>query len=228
MGTDGGNMIRMENVTKYYPTPKGRKYVLNNVTITLPKRCNVGILGRNGVGKSTLIRLLGGVDYPSSGKIISAGRVSWPMGLGGGMQGSMTGHDNARFVCRIYGDNEHEVEKKIEFIRDFSELGDYFDMPVKSYSSGMRARLTFAISMAFDFDIYLLDEITAVGDQEFKKKSRKALQEKKDKANFIKVSHNMKELIRDCDIGIYLENGQMHIYDDIEEAVAIYKGAQAA
>ncbi len=221
-------MIRMENVTKYYPTRAGRNYILCNVTVDLPSKCNIGILGRNGTGKSTLLRLFGGIDYPNSGRIQSEGRISWPMGLQGGVQGSLSGRDNARFICRIYGDSEHEVERKIKYILEFSELDDYFDMPVKTYSSGMRARLSFATSMAFDFDIYLLDEITAVGDQRFKEKSRAALQKKKDTANIIKVSHNMQELIRDCDIGIYLDNGQMHIYDDIEEAVAIYKGAQAA
>lgn len=221
-------MIRMENVTKFYFSPAGKKYVLRDVSIEFPPNCNIGILGRNGTGKSTLLRLLGGIDYPSSGHIHVDGRISWPMGLGGGMQGSLTGRDNARFVCRIYGDGEREVDRKIEFILDFSELADYFDMPVKSYSSGMRARLSFAMSMAFDFDIYLMDEITAVGDQRFKQKASAALQEKKDKAKIIKVSHNMAELIRDCDIGVYLEDGKMHIYDDIEEAVAVYRKRQAA
>ncbi|RLJ20554.1 ABC transporter ATP-binding protein [bacterium endosymbiont of Escarpia laminata] len=221
-------MIRLENVTKYYPTPKGRKYILRDVNIEFPPKCNIAILGRNGMGKSTLLRLLGGIDYPNRGHIRSEGRISWPMGLSGGVQGSMSGRDNARFVCRIYGDSEDEVERKIEYIHEFTELGDYFDMPVKTYSNGMRARLSFATSMAFDFDIYLMDEITAVGDQRFKQKSRAALQEKKDKANIIKVSHNMQELIRDCDVGIYLENGQMHLYEDIEEAVATYQREQAA
>ncbi len=221
-------MIRLKNVTKYYPTPKGRKYVLRDVNIEFPPKCNIAILGRNGMGKSTLLRLLGGIDYPNRGHIRSEGRISWPMGLSGGVQGSMSGRDNARFVCRIYGDSEHEVERKIEYIHEFTELGDYFDMPVKTYSNGMRARLSFATSMAFDFDIYLMDEITAVGDQRFKEKSRAALQEKKDKANIIKVSHNMQELIRDCDVGIYLEKGQMLLYEDVEEAVAIYRKDQAA
>jgi len=221
-------MIHMENVTKYYSTPKGRKYVLRDVNMSFPPDCNIAILGRNGTGKSTLLRLLGGIDYPNRGSIQSDVRISWPMGLQGGVQGSLSGRDNARFVCRIYGDNEQEVERKIKFILEFSELGDYFDMPVKTYSSGMRARLSFATSMAFDFDIYLMDEITAVGDQQFKQKSRAALQEKKDKANIIKVSHNMEELMTDCDVGVYLEDGQLRIYDDIKEAVAAYKSKLVA
>lgn len=215
-------MISLEGVSKYYPTPKGRKYILQDVTVKFPPNKNIGILGRNGMGKSTLLRLLGGIDFPNSGRIQIDGRISWPMGLAGGLQGSLTGRDNARFVCRIFGDNEREVERKIGFIHEFSELGDYFDMPVKTYSSGMKARLTFATSMAFDFDIYLIDELTAVGDKRFKEKSKQALQEKKDRASFIKVSHNMQELRQECEVGVYLENGKIHVYDDIEQAVATY------
>lgn len=218
-------MISMQNVCKYYPTPKGRKYVLQDVSFMLPSKCNIGILGRNGMGKSTMLRLLGGIDYPNSGNLNISGRVSWPMGLQGGLQGSLTGRDNSRFICRIYGDSEHEVENKLKFIHDFSELGDYFDMPVKSYSSGMRARLSFATSMAFDFDIYLLDEITAVGDQRFREKSREALQEKKNKSNIIKVSHNMPEILKDCDVGLVLENGKITVFDDIHQAVKMYQNS---
>ena len=220
-------MISMRNVTKYYPTPKGRKYILQDVSVDFPPKTNIGILGRNGMGKSTLLRLLGGVDFPNKGRIDVAGRISWPMGLGGGMQGSLSGRDNAKFVCRIYGDSEREVERKINFIHDFSELEAYFDMPVNTYSSGMKSRLTFAMSMAFDFDIYLMDEITAVGDKQFREKSRAALQEKKEKANFIKVSHNMRELERECDIGIFVENGELKIFDDISDAIKLYQGERS-
>jgi capsular polysaccharide transport system ATP-binding protein len=219
-------MIRMQHVTKYYPTKAGRHYVLRDVSLDLPSDRNIGILGRNGMGKSTLLRMLGGIDYPNRGHIKFTGRISWPMGLQGGVQGSLSGRDNARFVCRIYGDNEKEVKRKINFIYEFSELADYFDMPVKTYSNGMRARLSFATSIAFDFDIYLLDEITAVGDQRFKEKSRAALREKKDKAKIIKVSHNMQELMSDCEIGIYLNNGELTLYEDICEAVAAYRRGQ--
>lgn len=219
-------MIRMENVTKFYPTTHGRHYVLRDVDFELLEKCNIGIVGRNGMGKSTLLRLLGGIDYPSRGRIKTEGRVSWPMGLQGGVQGSLSGRDNARFVCRIFGDTEDEVDRKIDFILEFSELDDYFDMPVKTYSNGMRARLAFATSIAFDFDIYLMDEITAVGDQRFREKSRAALQEKKDQAYIIKVSHNMQELIKDCDVGIYLNDGKIEIFDDIKEAVSVYQKQQ--
>jgi capsular polysaccharide transport system ATP-binding protein len=215
-------MITLNKVTKYYPTPKGRKYILRDVSVEFPENRNIGILGQNGMGKSTLLRLLGGIDFPNSGNIHINGRISWPMGLAGGVQGSLSGRDNARFVCRIYGDSEKEVQRKIEFIQEFSELGDYFDMPVKTYSNGMKARLTFATSMAFDFDIYLIDELTAVGDKRFKEKSRDALIQKKSKANIIKVSHNMNELIQDCDVGVFMSNGSMKVYECIQDAVNAY------
>lgn len=218
-------MIRLENVTKFYPTPRGRKYVLRDVSVTFPE-CNIGIFGRNGTGKSTLLRLLGKIDYPTSGRIVVDRSISWPMGLAGGFQGSLTGRDNARFVCRIYGNTDRDIRKKIDFIHEWSELGDYFDMPVKTYSSGMKARLSFATSMAFDFDLYLLDEITAVGDQRFKEKSKAALEEKKGKAQFIKVSHNLKELVRDCDVGILLHDGGMEVYHDIEKALEAHQANQ--
>lgn len=218
-------MIRLDNVTKYYPTPRGRRYVLKEVSATFPE-CNIGIFGRNGSGKSTLLRLLGKIDYPSRGRIVVDRSVSWPMGLAAGLQGSLTGRDNAQFVCRIYGSSEKEVRKRIGFIHEWSELGDYFDMPVKTYSSGMKARLSFATSMAFDFDIYLLDEITSVGDQRFRKKSREALEEKKGKANFIKVSHNLQELVRECDIGVFVDKGELTIFEDIEKAVEAHQSEQ--
>ncbi len=216
-------MIRLENVTKYYPTRSGRHYILKNVSATLPEGKNIGVFGRNGTGKSTLLRLLGGIDFPSEGKISIKGSISWPMGLGSGMQGSLTGRENAKFVCRIYGDSEKVTKEKIQFIHEFSELGDFFDEPIKGYSSGMRSRLTFGISMAFDFDYYLMDEITAVGDARFKHKAKAALDKKRETSNVIFVSHSISEIKRICDVGIYIEDGQIKIYNDLNEAAKRYQ-----
>ncbi|PVZ70252.1 ABC transporter ATP-binding protein [Pelagibaculum spongiae] len=216
-------MIELKNVTKYYPTPDGRKYVLKDVSAVFPPGKNIGIFGANGTGKSTLMKLLGKIDYPSSGEINVTGSISWPMGLAGGFQGSMTGRDNARFVCRIYGDSEQTIKEKLAFIHDFSEIGDYFDMPIKSYSSGMRSRLSFAVSMAFDFDYYLIDELTAVGDDRFKKKSAAAMKAKRESGNVIFVSHSMYELKNICDVGVYMRQGEMCIFDDINDAVTAYQ-----
>lgn len=216
-------MIELKQVTKFYPTKSGRKYILDNVSATFPTGKNIGVFGRNGTGKSTLLRLLGGIDFPNSGEINIKGTISWPMGLSGGIQGSLTGRENARFVCRVHGESEKSVKEKIEFIYEFSELAEYFDEPVGGYSSGMRSRLTFGMSMAFDFDYYLMDEITAVGDARFKEKARAALNAKRENANVIFVSHNIGEIKRICDIGLYVENGKLNIYDDIDEAAQRYQ-----
>lgn len=145
-------MIAIENLTKSYRTPAGRHYVFKDLSLTLPSGKSVALIGRNGAGKSTLLRMIGGTDNPDSGRIISsatisAGRAGW------GFQGSLTGRENVKFVARLYAPKE-EVRQKVAFVEEFAELGKYFDMPVKAYSSGMKARLGFGLSMAFKFDYY--------------------------------------------------------------------------
>lgn len=215
-------MIRLENVTKYYPVGGKRNYVLKEVTLEIPSGVNVGILGRNGAGKSTLLRILGGIDFPQEGRVLSDKRFSWPMALSGGYQGSLSGRDNARFVCRVYGKSEEEVEQALTFIHDFSELGEYFFMPVKTYSSGMRSRLGFAMSMAFDFDYYLIDETLSVGDKHFKEKCETALAELRERRNILMVGHDMGAIRRMCDAGIVLEAGELTWFDDVSQAVEMY------
>ncbi|WP_136808920.1 ABC transporter ATP-binding protein [Desulfosediminicola flagellatus] len=215
-------MIQLTNVTKSYPTKLGRQYVIRNVTCTLPSARNIAILGRNGAGKSTLLKLLGGIDFPDRGEITTNKRISWPLGLSSGFQGSMTGRENCRFVCRIHGQrNFKEMES---FVQDFSDLGVKFDLPIKTLSSGQKARIAFGMSMAFDFDIYLLDEITSVGDPTFRKKARALLEYKRKNANIIMVSHAAKQLRQfDCNLGIVVNEGKMVVYDDLEEAISIYQ-----
>lgn len=215
-------MIHLENVTKSYPTKIGRQYVIRDVTCTLPTGRNIAILGRNGAGKSTLLRLIGGIDYPDRGEITTDQRISWPLGLSTGFQGSMTGRENCRFVCRIHGrSNFKEIE---HFVQDFSELGLKFDLPIKTLSSGQKARIAFGMSMAFDFDIYLLDEITSVGDQAFRKKASALLDAKRKTANIVMVSHAADQLRQfDCNLGVLVDQGQMFIYENIEEAISIYQ-----
>ena len=214
-------MITFEQVTKYYPSPKGRHYILKDVSLILPGDRNIGVFGANGSGKSTLMRLLAGVDFPNKGRIKVEGNVSWPLGLSG-YQGSMTGRENAEFVCRIYGKSKHEIKEKLQYIKEFSELGDFFEMPLKSYSSGMRSKFSFAVSMAFDFDYYLIDELTAVGDKRFKEKCKKTFDAKKGIANFLFVSHNLNELKRQCDMGIFIRDGGIHVHECINDAIDAY------
>ena len=181
------------------------------------------MLGRNGAGKTTLLRLIGGVDTPNSGRIVRDGHISWPLGIGAGIQNTMTGAENARFCCRIQSVPVGEIAAMVVGIREFSELGKFFDLPVNSYSSGMKARLKFAMAMAFDFDCYIIDELSAVGDASFRSKSKNVFREKRDRASFIKVSHGLGELLQECNCGIVIENGMIHSFDSIEAAVDHYR-----
>lgn len=212
-------MIELHNVSKVYPTRSGNKQVLKPTTLRLPKGHNIGLLGVNGAGKSTLLRMIAGSEAPSTGNIIRHVKMSWPLGFSGGFNGSLTGAENMRFVSRIYG---MEIKRVENFVRDFSELGDYLDMPVRTYSSGMRARLAFGLSMAMDFECYLVDEITGVGDKAFQNKCRDAFKERSERSGLIMVSHSMNTLKEYCDMGIVLDKGQLHFFDGIEPAIEYY------
>ncbi|MCP3921775.1 MAG: ABC transporter ATP-binding protein [Desulfobacterales bacterium] len=216
-------MINLKNVTKYYKVNDEKKYILKNVTLTIPTGTNLGIIGRNGAGKSTFLRMLGGIDFPNSGRIESDVRFSWPMGLSGGFQGSLTGRENAKFVCRFYGLSKRDISNTLNYIDDFSELGKYFDMPIKTYSSGMRGRLNFAMSMAFEFDCYLIDELLAVGDKNFKEKCAKTLNERKKNKTILLVNHSMGTLKKMCDSGVLLENGTLSYFENINDAIVEYE-----
>lgn len=216
-------MIRIENLTKSYKTPKGKHYVFQDVNIEIPSGKSVALIGRNGAGKSTLLRMLGGIDRPDYGSIITNKTISWPVGLAGGFQGSLSGRDNVKFVARLFS-KKNELNNKVEFVEEFSELGRYFDMPIKTYSSGMRSRLGFGLSMAFNFDYYLVDEVTAVGDANFKKKCANIFLGKKDRSNFLMVSHSLPSLKEFCDVAVYIsrENGVLY-YENVSDAIDKYK-----
>lgn len=216
-------MIEIINATKYYTTKNGKKYILENATLNIPSNKNIAILGGNGAGKSTLLRMIGNIDYPDKGIIKSNSTFSWPMGLSGGFQGSMTGRQNVKFVCRIYGEDENHIKDAINFVKEFSELGDYFDMPIKEYSSGMKSKLSFGLSLFFHFDYILIDETLSVGDPKFKKKAKEALMKKIENSNTIIVSHSMQILKDVCDVGIYLKDGKMIYFEDIQEAIDCYQ-----
>lgn len=218
-------MIRLEQVCKSYLTLRGRKAVLRNLTLDIPSGVNVGLIGRNGAGKSTLMRLLSAVDLPDSGKITTQGSLSWPVGLSGGMQSTLSGRENVKFVCRIHGLRGAQMQEKLQYVRDFAQIGDYFDQPVSTYSSGMRARLAFGTSMAFEFDYYLIDEILAVGDAVFKSKSRRVFAERLQHSKVILVSHNMNLIRKLCNAVVLLEAGQATFYGDIEQGIAAYESA---
>jgi len=216
-------MIVVEDLYKRYLTDRGPgRWVLQGASFTIPRNVNVGLVGGNGAGKSTLLRLIGGIDYPNRGKIERRCRVSWPMGLVGGLQGSLTGRQNAKFVCRIHG-HETDIEERIAFIQDFAEIGEAFDEPVKTYSSGMQSRLKFGISLAFEFDVYISDEVTSAGDAVFAKKAAEAFRKLADRAGLIMVSHSETTLKQFCQAGIWLNKGKAHWFENIEDALKNYK-----
>ena len=211
-------MIEFSNVTKSYRTKQSRKVILQDFTGEFPRGRNIGLLGRNGVGKSTLIRMIAGAEYPDSGRIKRNVRISFPLGLIG-FKGTLTGRENCRFVARIYGLDTRAVER---FVADFCELGKYFDMPVTTYSSGMRSKLTFAISMAADFECYLLDELLSVSDVALKARAEALFEEKRKGASLVLVSHSTREISRLCDMGAVMADGTLRIFEDVQDAIAEY------
>jgi capsular polysaccharide transport system ATP-binding protein len=212
-------MIVCERLTKSYPMGSGRKQVLKGLNLHIEAGERVGLLGRNGAGKTTLIKLLGGVEMPTSGKVRRHMSVSWPLGFGGGFQGSLTGYDNARFIARIYGREYREIR---DFVEEFTELGPQLRMPVITYSSGMRARLAFALSLAIEFDCYLIDEIIMVGDANFHHKCHYELFEKRGDRALVLASHSP-DLIREfCDRAVVLNQGLATVYTDVNEALEVY------
>jgi capsular polysaccharide transport system ATP-binding protein len=212
-------MIAVENLHMSYPMGHGRKQVLNGLDFVINRGDHVGLLGRNGAGKTTLIKLIGGVEMPTAGKIRRQMTISWPLGFGGGFQGSLTGYDNARFIARIYGKEYAELS---EFVEEFTELGHQLSMPVKTYSSGMRARLAFGLSLAIEFDCYMIDEIIMVGDQNFQRKCHHELFEKRGDRTLLMASHSPETIRLFCNRAMILDNGEGTIYDDVDQALEVY------
>lgn len=218
-------MIRFENISKSFWVNGRRKVVIENLDFTLPSGKAVALLGGNGAGKSTLLQIVSGSLRPDTGRVVSDGSISWPIGLAGAAHQDLTGAQNVRFVARIYGVDTRSLEA---FVRDFAELGPHFHMPLRSYSAGMRSRLTFGTAMGIKFDTYLIDEVTAVGDAQFRRKSRAVFRERVKTAGAMMVSHNMNELRQFCDSGLILYRGQLTYYDDIDKAIAEHERRQAA
>ncbi len=212
-------MIRLSGVTKRYQTRSGTRTVLDNISFTLRAGEKLGILGRNGAGKSTLIRLMSGAELPSAGHIIRDMNVSWPLAFGGAFQSSLTGLDNLRFICRVYDAPFDQAEA---FVKSFAELGTYLHEPIRKYSAGMRSRLAFAISMAIEFDCFLIDEIVAVGDDRFHEKCRDELFGKRADRAMIIVSHHAEYIRAHCDRAAVLVNGRLSRFNDLDSAFAFY------
>ncbi|MDR2799814.1 MAG: ABC transporter ATP-binding protein [Desulfovibrio sp.] len=212
-------MIVLDGISKSYRARNGNRLVLDDISRTFPPGVSVGILGRNGAGKSTLLRIIGGSEAPDSGTVRREKRISWPLGFGCGFNFKLTGRENLRFICRLYAE---PYEKTVNFVEEFSELGIYLDMPIYTYSSGMRAKLAFGISMAFSFDYYLIDEVIGVGDAVFRKKSDAYFAERRKNATLLVVSHSMSTVKSLCDTLLVLHKGKLLDFTSKTEAESFY------
>lgn len=215
-------MINIVNLTKSYKTPAGRHYLFKELNLYIPSGKSIAFIGRNGAGKSTLLRIIAGIDRPDSGSIVSNKTISWPVGLAGGFQGSLTGRENVKFVSRLFT-CEKKLKEKVNFVKEFADIGKYFDMPIKTYSSGMRSRLAFGLSMAFKFDYYIIDEVTAVGDANFRDKCSTYIKNLRAESEFLMVSHNLTSLKEYCDAALFFKKDRTVIYhDNISDAIDAY------
>ncbi|WP_376875110.1 ABC transporter ATP-binding protein [Albirhodobacter sp. R86504] len=210
-------MITLENLTKSYRTKGQQKVVARGINATFPTGVAVALLGRNGAGKSTLMRLIAGNAKPTSGRIWSDGTISWPVGFAGSFHGELTGAQNVKFISRIYG---VDTDMLIDFVEDFAELGEHYRLPFRTYSSGMKSRLAFGVSMGIRFDTYLVDEVTSVGDQRFKEKANEVFQKRIGASGAIVVSHSMNVIRQMCTKAAVLENGNLTMFDNVEDAIA--------
>jgi capsular polysaccharide transport system ATP-binding protein len=213
-------MISLRGVTKYYRVAGHRRVVLRDIYAHFETGSSYGVLGINGAGKSTLMRILAGTEKPNSGRVKRTRRVSWPLGFSGGFHSLMTGRENLKFVARAYGE---DVRKVTSFVEDFAELGDFLDAPVKTYSSGMQARLAFGLSMAVHFDCYLIDEVTAVGDARFAAKCNEVFAQRRQNCDIIMISHGMETLKDYCSKGVVVADGNVLFFDDIDDAIELYR-----
>jgi capsular polysaccharide transport system ATP-binding protein len=209
-------MIYLDRLCKSFWSRGGRNVIVDDLTVTFPTGASVALLGRNGSGKTTLLKLIAGTIRPSSGRVLSTGSISYPVGFAGSFHPDMSGLQNARFVARLYGVDTDEL---VDFVEDFAELGSHFRMPLRTYSSGMRSRLSFGVSMAIPFDTYLVDEVTSVGDGAFRNKSVRVFDARREKAGAIVVSHSPGMIKRICDMAAVLEDGKVAFYTDLDAAL---------
>ncbi|MDG3041566.1 ABC transporter ATP-binding protein [Roseicyclus marinus] len=213
-------MIRFENLTKGFDVNGQRKLVIDNLTLTLERGRSLALLGRNGAGKSTLMQIIAGNMRPDSGRVVTDGTISWPVGLAGAVHPNLTGAQNVRFIARVYGVDTGEL---VDFVQDFAQLGPHFHMEVRTYSAGMRSRLNFGLSMGIKFDTYLIDEVTGAGDAAFRSRSVALFQDRMQSSDAIMVNHNLGELKEFCNAAIVLEHGKLQVFDDLDEAIATHK-----
>lgn len=209
-------MIHLENLTKRFRMQDGIHTVFEGLSLALPEGRSLGLLGRNGAGKSTLLQIIAGNMQPTSGRVIRRGNISWPIGGASSFHADMTGLQNTRFLARVYG---VDCDSLSQFVEDFADIGKHFHMPLRTYSSGMKSRLSFGVAMGIPFDTYLIDEVTSAGDQSFKKKSQAVFKARMEKASAIMISHSMSDMRNFCDSGLVLSVGRLQFFEKIEDAI---------
>lgn len=216
-------ILEFDRVTKRYPTPNGPTTIIDDASFTIDRGTNFGVLGVNGAGKSTTLKMIAGSELPSSGRINRFVKFSWPLGFAGSFNGALSGEENLRFACRIYN---VPIKETLDYVYDFTELGNKLKQPIKTYSSGMRQKLAYGLSMAIDFEVYLIDETLAVGDQHFQKKCNTVFTEKAKKSSLIVVSHSMSTIRKYCDKILLIHKGHASIYNNVDEAISIYESLE--
>lgn len=212
-------MIHLEDVFKFYRVKGSTKVILDHVSLHFRAGTSYGILGINGAGKSTTMRVLAGTELPNSGRVRRTARISWPLGFAGGLHPLMTGRENVQFIARVYG---HDPRKTVAFVEDFAEIGAYIDEPYKTYSSGMAQRLAFGLSMAIDFECYLIDEVTAVGDARFQARCNEEFAKRRARSDVIMISHSMDTIRSYCNRALVLAHGVVHEFANIDDAIELY------
>ena len=218
--TAGKAMIQLINLSKTFVMRGRSKIIADNINVTFPTGSSVALLGRNGAGKSSLLNMIAGTMDPDTGQVISTGTLSWPVGFAGSFNKDLTGAQNVRFIARVYG---VDTDLLVDFVRDFAELGKHFQLPFGTYSSGMRSRLAFGLSMGIRFDTYLVDEVTSVGDASFKTKARILFEARMAQSGAVVVTHSMRMVRRLCQSAAVLENGRLSYFDDLEEAIDLHQ-----
>ncbi len=213
-------MIEFSNVSKSFWTGKTRKIILDRASFRIEPGNSLGILASNGTGKTTIINMMAGLEKPDEGQVTRTSRISFPLGFMGGIVNKHTATENSRYIARLYGLDADYVES---FCRWLSNIAEYFDMPVGTYSSGMRGRFSFALMLALEFDIYLIDEgMPATTDVEFNRKAGQILRQRLSKATVVVVSHQPATLEKFCRSAAVLRNGQLYMFETLEEAKRLY------
>ena len=219
-------MIELRKVSKSHVTPEGRRTVFRDLSFAFPEEKNIAILSHDRTERSILIKLLSGIEVPERGAVLTYGRrVSWPVNFSAAIQASLTATDMFKFLCRLHGVGRKDARERLSFVMDLAELGSYVDRPIKDYPKGMKPRLVFGLTMALDFDYYVIDEVLAAGDSVFREKCNQVLAEKLRSARVIVASRNLGLVRKLADCAVVLRDGLLFGFDDLEDGIRSWQAA---